>query len=263
MPAIAHSIGLDTDGYTMDSKPTLLMVPCFAGAPWQLDQLDHLQGWPMRTMRLPERLDDLERLAEFVLAQARDIDRYVLVGDSFGAVISIAAAVRQPKGLMRLVLSGGFARNPITSPVLKTLAALAPFFPGAFYRQMTLRMHADNLKSRFDGEGEIPWSAEKTRPFFVQETPHRAYVNWVHAVGRADYTARLSRISVPTLILAPEDDRLIGKDAAGILLGGIKRSREVVLPRTGHMFRFSHPSRYSEAVHTFLQSTIPAMGGAQ
>jgi pimeloyl-ACP methyl ester carboxylesterase len=65
------------------------------------------------------------------------------------------------------------------------------------------------------------------------------------------------------LILTPEDDRLIGKAAAGILLGGIKRSREVVLPRTGHMFRFSHPSRYSEAVHRFLQSTIPAMGGAQ
>jgi pimeloyl-ACP methyl ester carboxylesterase len=128
MPAIAHSIGLDTDGYTMDSKPTLLMIPCFAGAPWQLDQLDHLQGWPIRTMRLPERL---------------------------------------------------------------------------------------------------------------------------------------SRISVPTLILTPDDNRLVGKDAAGILLGGIRRSREVILPRTGHMFRFSHPSRYSKAVHTFLQSTIPAMGGAQ
>jgi pimeloyl-ACP methyl ester carboxylesterase len=247
----------------MDSTPTLVMIPCFAGAPWRLDQLHHLQGWPMRTMRLPEYLDDLEKLADFVLAQARDLGSYVLVGDSFGAVISIAAAVRQPTGLVGLVLSGGFARNPITSPVLKALAALAPFFPGPFYRQLTLRMHAANLNSRYDGEGEIPWSAEKTRAFFVQETPHRAYVNWVHAVGRADYTAQLSRISVPTLILTPEDDRLIGKDAAGILLTGIRRSREVVLPRTGHMLRFSHPARYSEAVQMFLQSNRPAIGGAQ
>jgi pimeloyl-ACP methyl ester carboxylesterase len=218
IPLIANGIGLETDGYIMDSKPTLVMVPCFAGA---------------------------------------------LVGDSFGAVISIAAAVRQPKGSIGLVLSGGFARNPITSPVLKALAALAPFFPGPFYRQLTLRMHANNLKSRFDREGEIPWSAEKTRHFFVQETPHRAYVNWVHAVGRANYAARLSRISVPTLILTPKNDRLIGKDAARILLGGIRRSRELVLARTGHMFRFSHSGRYSEAVSTFLTSAIPTVGDAR
>jgi hypothetical protein len=38
----------------MDSKPTVLMMPCFAGAPWQLDRLQHLHEWPMHTMRLPE-----------------------------------------------------------------------------------------------------------------------------------------------------------------------------------------------------------------
>jgi pimeloyl-ACP methyl ester carboxylesterase len=214
----------------------------------------------MRTMRLPDGLDDLEKLADFVLAQARDLERYVLVADSFGAVISIAAAVRQPKGLMGLVLSGGFARNPITSRALKALAALASYFPGPFYRQLTLRMHAANLKSGFDREGEFPWPAEKTRHFFVQETTHRAYVNRVRAVGRADYTAQLLKIGVPTLILTPEDDRLIGKEASGIMLGGIRKSREVILPRTGHMFRFSHPVRYSEAIHTFLQSTVSTIG---
>jgi hypothetical protein len=117
----------------MDSKPTLLTVPCFAGAPWQLDQLDQLQGWPMRTMRLPKHLDDPEKLADFVLGPAWDIDKYVLVF----------------------------------------------------------------------------------------------------------------------------------KDPAGILLGGIRRSREVILPRTGHMFRFSHPSWYSEAVHKLLHSNTPTIGGTQ
>jgi pimeloyl-ACP methyl ester carboxylesterase len=154
-------------------------------------------------------------------------------------------------------MSGGFAKNPITSPLLKALAELAPFFPGPFYRGLTLRMHAFNLRSRFDSEGEIPWSVAKTREFFVRETPHRAYVNRVRAVQRADYTPVLSCIDVPTLVLTPEDDRLIGKEAAQTLLNGISTCEEMVLPRTGHMFRFSHPHAYSTAVARFLQKALP------
>jgi pimeloyl-ACP methyl ester carboxylesterase len=236
----------------MREAPTLVMIPCFAGAPWQLDQLTHLRGRPMRTLRLPDDVRELETLADFIADQLKDLDSYVLVGDSYGAVSSIAVATRQPKGLKGLVLSGGFAKSPITSPLLRTLAALAPFFPGPFYRQLTLSVHAAQLASSFDKDGEIPWSSAKSRAFFVKETPHQAYVNRMHSIGKADYTALLKQIDVPTLILTPEEDKLIGKEAAGILLNGIRGSQEVVMPRTGHMFRFSHPGAYSLEISKFL-----------
>jgi len=237
----------------MKTAPTLVMIPCFAGAPWQPDQLTSLQNRAMRTVRLPDDVRDLETLADFIADQVKDLDSYVLVGDSYGAVSSIAFATRQPQGLKGLVLSGGFAKSPVTSPLLKTLAALAPFFPGPFYRQITLRVHAAQLASSFDSEGEIPWSTEKSRAFFVKETPHQAYINRLHSIDRADYTARLKKIDVPTLILTPEEDHLIGKDAAGILLNGIKGAQEVIMPRTGHMFRFSHPGAYSLEIKRFLE----------
>lgn len=237
----------------MQTEPTLVMVPCFAGAPWQLNQLSHLQHRAMRTLRLPDDVADLETLANFIVDQVKDLECYVLVGDSYGAVASIAVATRQPKGLKGLVLSGGFAKNPITSPLLKTLAALAPFFPGPFYRQTTLRLHAAQLASSFDKEGEIPWSTARSRAFFIEQTPHKAYVNRVRSIETVDYTALLAKIDVPTLILTPEEDKLIGKEAAGILLNGIKGAQEVVMPRTGHMFRFSHPGAYSLEVRKFLQ----------
>ena len=123
-------------------------------------------------------------------------------------------------------------------------------------RALTLRMHAFNLSSRFDVEGENPWSAARTREFFVRETPHQAYVNRIRAVRNADYRQVLNRINVPTLILTPEEDRLIGREAAQILLNGIRGSVEVVLPRTGHMFRFSHPGAYSSAVAAFLHKAL-------
>ncbi len=237
----------------MKTGPTLVMIPCFAGAPWKLDQLTCLQDRPMRTLRLPDDVDDLETLASFIIGQVKDLDSYVLVGDSYGAVASIAVATRRPKDLKGLVLSGGFSRSPITSPLLKTLAALAPFFPGPFYRQLTLRFHAAQLASSFDKEGDIPWTTDKSRDFFIRETPHRAYINRVRSIENTDYTALLKAINVPTLILTPEEDKLIGKEAAGILLKGIKNSQEVIMPRTGHMFRFSHPLAYSLEIRKFLE----------
>lgn len=207
----------------------------------------------MRTLRLPDDVADLETLANFIVDQVKDLECYVLVGDSYGAVASIAVATRQPKGLKGLVLSGGFAKNPITSPLLKTLAALAPFFPGPFYRQTTLRLHAAQLASSLDKEGEIPWSTARSRAFFIEQTPHKAYVNRVRSIEKVDYTALLAKIDVPTLILTPEEDRLIGREAAGILLKGIQAAQEVVMPRAGHMFRFSHPGAYSLEVRKFLQ----------
>lgn len=237
----------------MKAEPTLVMIPCFAGAPWQLNQLAYLQDRPMRTLRLPDDVSELETLANFIIDQVKDLKSYVLVGDSYGAVSSIAVATRQPKGLEGLVISGGFARSPITSPLLKTLAALAPFFPGPFYRQLTVTVHAAQLASSFDKEGEIPWSTRKSRAFFVKETPHKAYVNRMRSIEKVDYTALLKKIDVPTLILTPEEDKLIGAEAAGILLKGIKGAQEVIMPRTGHMFRFSHPGAYSLEIRKFLE----------
>jgi pimeloyl-ACP methyl ester carboxylesterase len=233
-----------------------MMIPCFAGAPWKLDQLTALQDWPLRTLRLPDDVDDVESLADLVLRELGGQHGYALVGDSFGAVVALAVAVRRPVGLKAMVISGGFARNPITSPLLKLLAELAPYFPGPFYRGLTLRMHAFNLRSRFDGTGEIPWSESRTREFFIRETPHRAYVNRIRAIQKADYSRSLGHINVPTLVLTPEEDRLIGREAAQVLLNGIPGSEELVLPKTGHMFRFSHPGAYSTAVAGFLHRAL-------
>ncbi|MBC8121561.1 MAG: alpha/beta hydrolase [Gemmatimonadaceae bacterium] len=249
----------------MSLKPTIFTVPCFAGAPWDLSQLSNLSDYELRTMRLPESARSVEEVADFIEIQVRGYDNYVLVGDSFGAVAALAFAVRMPRGLRALALSGGFAKNPITSIVIKAFAALAPFFAGPFYRGLTLRYHAYALRSVFDGEGEIPWSQARTRDFFVRETSHRAYVNRAQAVFSADYLDHLSQVSVPTLILTPEEDNLIGSHAAGQMLRGIPGAREVILPRTGHMFRFSHPKLYSTAIRHFLDDSLtlrPTYGNA-
>lgn len=237
---------------TEDRRPTVVTVPCFSGAPWDLGRLTPLADLPLRTMRLPEGGDDIEGYADFVAQEVAGLGCYVLVGDSFGAVVALALATRRPAGLRALVLSGGFAANPVRNPLLRARIRAARFLPGPLYRAVTLRLHAASLASPHDGEGEIAWSREDSRRLFVENTPHRSFVARAAAALAADYRDRLAEIEVPTLILTPSHDTLIGEEAATEMLEGIPDAREMVLARTGHMFRFTHPGAYAGAIRSFL-----------
>lgn len=238
----------------MPNFPTIVTVPCLSGSPWQIEQLSPLDNWPIQTMRLPEDLDNIEAYADFLATQVADLEHYVLVGDSFGANIALAFATRQPLGLTALVLSGGFAKNPITDPITKFKVWVATLLTGKLYREITLRFHVQSLVSPFDANGEVPLSKQAFRELFINNTPRHSYLSRIKAIFSADYSAQLSLIRVPTLILTPADDRLIGEEAAQQLVRGIPDAFEVILPNTGHMFRFTHPVTYAKAIKQFLES---------
>jgi pimeloyl-ACP methyl ester carboxylesterase len=239
------------------TEPTIVTIPCFSGAPWEDRQLEPFAGRKVRTMRLPEALNNVEAYADFVAEQVADLDSYVLVGDSFGAVIALTLATRQPAGLVALVLSGGFAANPL--PRWKGIASRASRFAGGLlYRQGTLRFHAFQLASKFDAHAEIPLTQNDYRQLFIESTPRRSYTARVTSVIDFDVRDRLDRINVPTLLVTPQDDKLVGEDAAKEMLAGIPDAREVVLPTTGHMFRFTHPDLYGHTIADFIDDAITA-----
>ncbi len=235
---------------------SIVTIPCFSGAPWALEQLRPLAHRPLRTMRLPEALDSIERYADFVQEQVGGLERHVLLGDSFGAVVALALAVRRPAGLQGLVLSGGFAADPIGSRLVRGMLSAVRWTRGPLYSQGVLRLHAALLSSPHDASGEVPWSRAQSRALFLEHTPQASYAARARAAFAADYRAHLGRIEVPTLILTPSMDRLIGPRAARVLREGIPDAREVVLAGTGHMFRFSHPRRYAQAVEDFLRANV-------
>jgi pimeloyl-ACP methyl ester carboxylesterase len=99
-------------------------------------------------------------------------------------------------------------------------------------------------------------SKQDTADLFRKHTSWRSYTARAKAAFAADYRGQLTNIEVPTLILTPEHDTLIGEDAAAILRRGIPDSVEHVLPRTGHMFRFTHPITYSQHIADFLAARL-------
>lgn len=235
------------------TSPTLVTVPCFSGAPWDERQLASLRTYPVRTMRLPEAVDDIDLYADFLAVQVESLSDYVLLGDSFGAVISLALAIRQPTGLRGLVLSGGFAANPL--PHWKAIAGRASRYAGGpLYRHGTLRIHARELASRFDHTAEVPHRQDDYRRLFLENTPRASYTARVTSVISFDVRDQLAKVRVPTLLITPADDRLVGAQAARELRQGIPNARETVLPSTGHMFRFTHPNLYGQTILEFLQN---------
>lgn len=235
---------------------TLVFIPCMSGAPWDISRFDSLSERPARLLKLPEAVDDMEVYADFVAEAVADLDDYVLIGDSFGAQIALALAVRRPKGLRGLVMSGGFAANPVTSPFWNTAMRTMGKMRGGAYRHIVLRAHAHRLASPFDGEGQVAWSAAESRRVFRENTPAESYGARITAALSAYYVDKLDQVTVPTLILTPEHDVIVGAAPAEVMRTGIPDATEVVLARTGHMFRFSHPGTYAAAVAKFLADRV-------
>jgi hypothetical protein len=58
--------------------PSIVTVPYFSGAPWDVEKLEPLSDLPIQTMRLPEGRDNIKEYADFVMEQVAGLDCYVL-----------------------------------------------------------------------------------------------------------------------------------------------------------------------------------------
>lgn len=232
-------------------KTALVLVPCFSGAPWDTDAFPRWQNRPIVTGPFNNH-GRIEDYADVVEGWTRGLDEYVLVGDSFGALVTLSLASKQPKGLKALVISGGFAR-PHVSWLTKLQIRLASLLGQVGYG-LTVRGWVKGLGSHFDPPG----TGAKLEELFHGYSDARTFVDRARAVFATDLRETLPRINVPVFILTPEDDRLIGVEAVTEMLEGLPDAEEQVLAGTGHLLRFTHPEAYAEAVDEFLTRHLSA-----
>ncbi|MCY0899785.1 MAG: alpha/beta hydrolase [Firmicutes bacterium] len=235
-------------------RPTLIFVPCFSGAPWDLTPFPMLHVWPALTPSLPA-FPRFAQYTDWFRSVTSSLSTYVLIGDSFGASLALWWAAQRPSGLLAVVASGGFAVNPLGSTALRWWIEKGPRLTGWAYTYGVVPFHARILASPFDTTGDHPWTIADTVRLFRDWTPAPAYWARAEAACAVDLRPDLPRITVPTLILTPTDDRLIATDATTPLMN-IPQARTEILPRTGHLFRFSHPTAYGQAIKRFLTEVL-------
>jgi pimeloyl-ACP methyl ester carboxylesterase len=196
-------------------------------------------------LRRPFTLQDLVGdLAEFL--DCLCLESPAVLGVSFGGALALEFAARHPCRLDRLIVQGvgaGFEKGllqQVASTVLNRfpLPADNPFVNQFFNLLFGTRRDQDAL---FDFVTRQCWQTDQS------VMAHR-----FRLVETLNLEAKLSRIRVPTLVLAGERDILVSPRSLGRLCDGLPRARFVRLPSCGHLAFVTRPALVADKVQQFL-----------
>jgi pimeloyl-ACP methyl ester carboxylesterase len=205
------------------------------------------------TPLLPFTMAAMARDALAVLDAAGVNSAHVL-GISMGGMIAQELSLQVPDRVSKLVLGcthAGGARSVraeprvlglLASPLMSReskLAALAP-----------LIYHAQTPAEQIDSDLQIiRANAPQLRCFMHQLSAIVLWSSW----------SRLPRISVPTLIMHGDSDRLVPPANARILADRIPGAKLVMLPDAGHVFPTDQPELTRKELLAFLLPSAPAV----
>jgi 3-oxoadipate enol-lactonase len=171
------------------------------------------------------------------------IDRYVLVGHSMGGKVAQFLASQQPEGLQGLIL---VAPAP---PIPQNIPDVA--------RQQQLHAY-DNRENAIRAveflTANIPASdvVEQIIADNFAAAP-QAKLAWPISSAYEDISAQVKDISVPTLVVAGEQDRQDPVEQhRREVLSRIRGAKLLVIPECGHLVPIDQPAQLADAIRTFV-----------
>jgi pimeloyl-ACP methyl ester carboxylesterase len=187
------------------------------------------------------------------LVDALGISRFHLMGVSMGGMIAQAYALAYPDDLVSLTLACTYAApGPFCARMFAMWGDLAPVLGVPFVmRDVTLwAFTVDFFRNREDELAEFETAMR------YLDMPVHAYLAQLAVIQNHDTTAELANISVPTLVLAGEQDILIPVALSEELHKAIPDSRWRTT-RGGHACLWEHPDPFNAAFLDFLREVRP------
>ena len=192
-------------------------------------------------------------------------ERGSVIGNSMGGFIAAEVAIAHPQRVDKLVLVSAAG---ITAEHQRNERALA-------------------LMRRF--EAALAWASTHPKPNFLLRPRGRqalrlvfahpeklpgpllfeqakgsgkpGFIDALDALSAYPLRDRLERISVPTLIIWGERDRLVPLRDADVFEELIPDARKIVYADTGHVSMLERPARFNQDVDDFLEGSDPVEGG--
>jgi pimeloyl-ACP methyl ester carboxylesterase len=174
----------------------------------------------------------LERLIsdlEWIIDDA-GVEKPVLIGESFGGLVAMAAAIARPHLFSKIILLNTFPWF-VQRAKIRLGVALFSLLPYSFMKWHRTR----NSRNELFGDNIAP----EHRQIFLKHTtivPREGYVSRLRIIRDTDLRDRLGEIRVPALVAAGTHDKLF--DSVGyarLITSKIPHSRLKLLEGCGHV----------------------------
>lgn len=199
---------------------------------------------PADGMRFEHFAEELKMLLDDL-----NVDRAHLVGLSMGGHIAQSFYSLHPERVATLTLAATSAGLGVLSkPAQQDFAArrLTPLENG-----LTPADTSAAVVEVLVGRKANAAIRERLRKSF--EAVHKgAYMQTVHAILTTDFRPLLPRISVPTLVIVGEDDRVLPPEHSVFLARAIPGASLSLLEETGHLCNIEAPDSFAAILKDFL-----------
>ena len=202
-----------------------------------------------------------------LLKELKISKKYILVGQSWGGILSFAHAVEKPKGLKGLVIANSLASVPKWLPEIERLVSELP----SVHRKAVRKGLKDKnyTSPEFEAANDfftlrhlvrVPMTTDVAEAFSqlaVNPTVYAAMWGPVEfapigSLSTWDVEDQLKKINVPTLLINGKFDEVTPKMQKR-LVKKIKGAEWVCLPYSSHLAWVEEPAAWINAVSDFLK----------
>jgi proline iminopeptidase len=216
---------------------------------------------PPETWTLERQAADVE-----ALAASLEVERYAVLGHSYGAFLALQHAVDFPGRPVATIVSSGIPDARFLEHVERELAA---FEPVELREQVTASWARE---AEAQTQEDVASLVADQLPFHFADPRDPRIDDMVAGMGDAIYgpevlraaasgeygsiavEERLGEITHPVLVLAGRQDRTCSVAAAEAMAAGLPDAELVVFERSGHMTFVEENEAYLAAVRAFLTS---------
>ncbi len=179
------------------------------------------------------------------LVNALGLQNYILIGHSMGGKISQYIAAKKPAGLQKLILVAPSPAGPTVLP-----AEAADGMRNAYTSPERIN---DTINYVFKAGGISPELKERLAAGMQNHNEH-SLLGWTDIALPEDVSAGVDKITVPTLIIAGEDDivdppQRLEAEVHAVISG----SEMVTVSGVGHLSMLQKPDTIAEHIRAFVK----------
>jgi proline iminopeptidase len=191
-----------------------------------------------------------------LLAAALALERFAVLGHSFGAIIATYHATELGTAAAYVISGGGDSSDALDADVQASLDALG--------ENGSAIADSWEAEKTVETEGQLKQLLREQMPFHFHGEPPPGYGEETVGTpevlrhfanmgyGAFDYGPKLQGVDKPTLVIVGEHDRTTTPRAARVLHEGIPGSKLQVIREAGHMSFVEQTDDYLSAVRDFL-----------